>query len=140
MHLNYGVTVKVVALVAVPPGVVTTTLPVFAPAGTVAVIWLSLFTVNVPDFPPTVTLVAWVKPLPVILTTVATTPLVGLIVVIAGSTRKLWLVRSVSSDVTIRTKPVSAPTGTFAVRKVSETTLNVARVPLNETLLALVNP
>jgi hypothetical protein len=69
---NYGVTVKDVALDAVPPGVVTTIFPVFAPVGTVAVIWLLLFTVNVPAFPPNVTLVAPVKPLPVIVTAVLT--------------------------------------------------------------------
>ena len=34
------VTVKVPVLVAVPPGVVTAILPVFAPVGTVAVIWV----------------------------------------------------------------------------------------------------
>jgi hypothetical protein len=35
---HYGVTVKVVELAAVPPGVVTWILPVLAPVGTVAVI------------------------------------------------------------------------------------------------------
>jgi hypothetical protein len=37
----YGRTVKVDALVAVPPVVVTTMFPVTAPVGTVAVIWIS---------------------------------------------------------------------------------------------------
>ena len=40
-----GPAVKVPALVAVPPGVVTLTVPVVAPAGTVAVIWVAEFTV-----------------------------------------------------------------------------------------------
>ena len=80
---------KVVALEAAPPGVVTSIFPVLAVVGTVAVIWLSLFTVKVPAFPPKVTLVAWVRPVPVMVTTVPTTPLVGLMVFTVGSTLKL---------------------------------------------------
>jgi hypothetical protein len=50
--------VKLVALVAVPPGVVMTIFPVFAPAGTVAVTCVSEFTVKVVAFtPPKVTFV-----------------------------------------------------------------------------------
>ena len=40
-----GMTVKLVLLVAVPPGVVTAIGPVVAPAGTVAVIWVPEVTV-----------------------------------------------------------------------------------------------
>jgi len=39
------VTVKFAAEVAVPPAVVTENVPVVAPLGTVAVIWVELFTV-----------------------------------------------------------------------------------------------
>ena len=35
-----GITVKLPGLVSVPPAVVTLTVPVVAPAGTVAVIWV----------------------------------------------------------------------------------------------------
>jgi hypothetical protein len=40
-----GATMKSLALVAVPPGVVTVISPVVAPAGTVAVIWVLELTV-----------------------------------------------------------------------------------------------
>ena len=53
--------------VALPQGVVTTTLTTTAPwAGVVAVIEVSLFTVNDADVPPMVTTVAPVKAVPVI--------------------------------------------------------------------------
>ena len=98
---------------------------------------LSLVTENVAFTPPKVTLLAWVNPLPVMVTGVPTVPLLTLSPVTAGSTLKLWLPRSVPVEVTMLTTPVSAPAGTFAVRKVSETTLKlVAGVPPNETLLA----
>jgi hypothetical protein len=47
---DHGVTVKVAALVAFPPAVVIAILPVTAPVGTVAVISVSEFTVNVVAF------------------------------------------------------------------------------------------
>jgi hypothetical protein len=43
---NYGVTVKIDELMPIPPWVSTPTGPVFAPVGTVAVTWVSEFTVN----------------------------------------------------------------------------------------------
>jgi len=102
---------------------------------------LSLVTVKVAFTPPKVTLLAWVNPLPVMVTGVPTGPLVTLSPVTAGRTLKLWLLRSVPVEVSMLTSPVSAPTGTFTVRNVSETILNdVARVPLNETLVAPVKP
>ena len=74
-----GVTVKVVELVPVPPGVVTAIGPVEAVAGTVAVTLRSEFTVNVAAAPPlNVTDVAPVNPEPLITTFVPTVPLVGL--------------------------------------------------------------
>ena len=63
------VTVKEAVLVPVPAGVVTATGPVVAPAGTVAVIWVSEVTVNVAAVVPlNFTAVAPVKPLPVMVT------------------------------------------------------------------------
>jgi hypothetical protein len=71
------VTSKLSALVAVPPGVVTAMGPSVAPAGTVAVICVSRFTVKLADVPLKVTAVAPVNPVPVIATEVPTGPLSG---------------------------------------------------------------
>lgn len=80
-----GITVKFVLLVAVPAAVVTPIAPVVAPAGTVAVICVSESTVSV------VALVllkdtelAAVKSVPVIVTDVPGSPLVGEKFVIVG--------------------------------------------------------
>lgn len=82
------VTVKEVPLVPVPPPVVTAIGPFVAPLGTVALIDVSEPTENVDaDVPLNVTLVAPVKAVPVIDTTVPTGPLVGVndeIVGVAG--------------------------------------------------------
>ncbi len=53
----HGVTVKLVALMAVPPGVVMAILPVNAPVGTIAVTCVSEFTVKVAAFTPNITFV-----------------------------------------------------------------------------------
>ena len=66
-----------VALVAVPPFVVTTILPVVAPIGTVAVICSSESTVKLADLPLNVTLVPCVNAVPTIETEVPTEPLGG---------------------------------------------------------------
>src|SRR5215471_14253290 len=138
---SYGVTVKLVELLAVPPAVVTLILPVTAPVGTVAVIFVSETTVNeVALTPPNVTFVAPLRLLPVMVTTVPTAPLVGLKVVIEGSTKNFRLLVRVLPGVVTVTKPVVAALGTVAVRYVSETTVKLAEVPLNETLLVPVNP
>src|SRR2546425_12836446 len=71
------ITVKLLALVAVPPAVVTLIVPVVAPAGTVAVIWVSEFTVYVAVVPLNFTAVAPVNAVPVITTLAPTAPLVG---------------------------------------------------------------
>ena len=94
-HLRpHYVTVKVVALVAVPPGVVITTLPVLAPAGTVNVTCLSEFTVkDVTLTPPSVMLVASMNPDPVVTTEFPTAPLAGVAPVIFGVTRYGLLLR-----------------------------------------------
>src|SRR5262249_35185641 len=57
-------TVKLPVLVPEPDGVVTATLPVVAVAGTVAVIWVALSTVNCVATPLNVTFVASVKLVP----------------------------------------------------------------------------
>src|SRR2546428_12350333 len=70
-------TVKLVVLVAVPPGVVTRSGPVVAPVGTVARIAVSEVTVKLALAPLNVTAVAPVKAVPLIVTVVPTCPLGG---------------------------------------------------------------
>ena len=80
-------TVKLVALVPVPPGVVTAMGPVTAPVGTSASTSVSFLTWKlVAATPPKVTFVVPVKLLPVIVTAVPTGPLVGLKPVMEGTT------------------------------------------------------
>ena len=76
--LTFGSTVKLAALVAVPPGVVTEMGPLSASFGTFAVIDESFTTVKVAVAPPpNVTDVAPVNLLPVIVTMLPTLPCVG---------------------------------------------------------------
>lgn len=75
---NHGVTVNAVGLVADPPAVVTTILPVWAPVGTSATIWLLEFTVKVvAATPPKLTAVVCFRLAPLIVTGVVTDPLAG---------------------------------------------------------------
>src|SRR6266446_5323544 len=78
------VTVKLEALVAMPPGVVTLIVPVAAPVGTVAVICVAELTVNVAVVPLNFTAVAPVNAVPVIVTLAPTAPLVGEKLVMVG--------------------------------------------------------
>ena len=71
------VTVNVPALVAVPPGVVTLHFPLDAPAGTLVVIFVAELTVNDALVVPSLTAVAPLKFVPLIVTVVPTGPLVG---------------------------------------------------------------
>ena len=52
-----------------------------------------------------------------------------------GVTRKATLLLSVPLGVVTETKPVFAPVGTVVLISVDDTTLNVADVPLNDTLV-----
>src|SRR6202007_2827523 len=70
-------TVKLPALVAVPPGVVTLIGPLVAPDGTVAVIVVAELTVKLALVPLNRTAVAPVKLVPLMVTLVPTGPLVG---------------------------------------------------------------
>jgi hypothetical protein len=109
------VTVKSVALVAVPEGVVTVIFPVVAPVGTVAVIFVAEFTVNVAVVPLNLTEVAPVKFVPVIVTEVPTGPKVGVNEVIVGApavvTVKLVELVAVPPGVVTAIFPVVAPPG-----------------------------
>ena len=80
-------TLKLVALFAVPPGVVMPILPVVAPVGTVAITCVSEVVVGATPVPLNVTLVVWLRPVPVIVTGVPTGPLGGEKLVIVGATR-----------------------------------------------------
>src|SRR2546428_1519846 len=77
-------TLNELALVAVPPGVVTLSGPVVAPAGTVVWTAVSEVTVKVALVPLNATAVAPVKPDPLIVTLVPTGPLVGVKLAIVG--------------------------------------------------------
>src|SRR5712692_3441623 len=105
-----------VPLLAVPPGVVTAILPVFAPTGTVAVTCVAEFTVNaVALTPPNVTFVAPVNPAPAIVTCVPTGPLVGAKLLITGMTLNFLLLVRVPEGVVTVTNPVVPVEGTTAV-------------------------
>ena len=77
--------VKLVELVAVPAGLVTLIGPVVAPLGTVAVIWVSEFTVKLAAGPLKATAVVPVKPVPVMVTLCPHPPLLGEKEVIVGA-------------------------------------------------------
>jgi hypothetical protein len=139
------VTVKLAELVPVPAGVVTLIGPLVAPLGTVAVIWVSEFTVNVAAVPLKATFVAPVNPEPLIATEVPTGPFVGENELIFGATVpvvtvKLVELAAVPPGVVTLIGPLVAPLGTVAVIWVFEFTVNAAVVPLKATFVAPVNP
>lgn len=109
-------------------------LPVVAPAGTVAVICESEFTVNVAATLLKVTLVVCVRPVPVIVTAVPTGPLGGVNVFWVGVILNVDNVDKIVDPVVTVTLPVSAPVGTVARMKVLPVrAFVVATVPPNST-------
>jgi hypothetical protein len=135
-----GVTLNLWELQSVPPGVVTQIFPVVAVLGTVAVIFVDEFSVNVAETPLNVTLVAPAKFVPVIVTDAPTGPLVGekeeTVGGAAAVTVKFWELGAVPSGVVTLIGPVVAPEGTVVVIVVFEVAVNVAETPLNVTLVA----
>src|SRR6266545_4657612 len=136
-----GTTVKFMALVPVPPGVVTLILPVTAPTGTAAVICVAEFTTKLARAPPNRRSVAPVKAVPVIVTAVPVLPLVGENEEIVGAgtvTVKLALLVSVPPGVVTVILPVVAPVGTFVSIRVpwEFTVTGDALTPLNCTAVA----
>src|SRR5439155_20537133 len=119
-----AVTEKLLALVAVPPPVVTLIGPDVAPAGTVALICVSELTVKLAEVPLNVTALAPVKAPPLIVTEVPTGPLAGENELIEGAagavTSKLVALVAVPFAVVTAIGPVVAPFGTVAVICVSE--------------------
>src|SRR5207247_652506 len=131
-------TVKVLALVAAPPDVVTVSGPVVAPAGTVAWITVVDVTVKVVALVPLkLTAVTPVKFVPLMVTFAPTGPLVGVKSVIVGAlaeTVKVLALVAVPPDVVTLSGPVVAPAGTVAWITVVDVTVKVvALVPLNRT-------
>jgi len=136
--VKIAVTAKLPALVPVPPGVVTLTGPVVAPAGTIAWIAVSEATVKLAPTPLNATAVAPVKLVPLIVTGDPTGPLVGAKLEIAGgliTVNELALVAVPDGVVTV-SGPVVAPAGTVAWIAVAEVTVKVALTPLNATAVA----
>jgi hypothetical protein len=90
MAQDYSVTVKLVALVAVPAGVVIAIVPVVAPSGTIAVSFVLETTVKVSAaMPSKVTSVVCLRLVPVMVTVVPTGPFFGVKLVICGVTSTL---------------------------------------------------
>ena len=135
-------TVKLPALVAVPNGVVSVTLPVVAPLGTTAVTCVTLTNVKLADVPLNLTELTPENPVPLIVTTVPTFPLVGERSVIRGPVIvNVPLLVAVPALAVTEIRPVVAPLGTVAVILVTLTTVKlVAAVPLNLTAVTPVNP
>jgi hypothetical protein len=133
-------TVKLVVLVAVPPGAVTEIRPVVAPAGTVAVILVEDFTTKDEVTLLNATAVAPVKFVPVIVTEVPTGPEVGENEVMVGAATTVKRVELVAVPFRLVTEigPEVAPGGTVAVICVDEFTVNDAEVLLNLTPVTLV--
>ncbi len=137
------VTLKLVELVAVPPGVVTRILPSVAAVGTVAVILVEEFTVNGADTLLNVTELTLTKLVPLMVTEVPTGPEVGENELIVGAgtevTSKLVELVAVPPGVVTRIFPSVAPEGTVAVILVEELTVNDADTLSNVTEV-VVNP
>jgi len=128
---------KLLPLVAVPAGVVTEIVP-DAPQGTVAVIWVALFTVNATAaVPPKLTAVAPVKLVPVITSVVAPAANGVVMPVMVGTAVKVKPVRVAKpAGVVTETLPV-VPLATTALMVVELTTENeVAAVPPKLTAVA----
>jgi len=126
------VTVNELALVAVPPGVVTEIVPVVAPVGTVVEMWLASVTEKVADVPLNFTAEAPVKFVPVRVRAAPTCPLDGEKLVSVGPatvTVKLLAEVAVPCDVTSEILPVTAAGGTVKVALVAPLTENAAETP-----------
>jgi len=129
--------VKSLALVVVPPGVVTEIFPVVAPEGTVAVIFVDEVTENVAETPLNFTAEALVKVLPVMTTVVPTRPDVGEKLVIWGGTRNEAELEAAPAALVTLILPVVAAEGTVAVICVGELIVKVAPAVLKATALAV---
>ena len=110
-----GMTAKSAELVAVPPAVVTLSLPLVAPAGTAVLICVFDTTLKVADAPLKRTAVVPAKLEPLIVTALPTRPLVGsneAIVGAGGMTMKSSVLVAVPPAVVTLSLPLVAPAGT----------------------------
>jgi len=116
LTVNVTSIVNALALVAVPPAVVTLSGPVVAPTGTVATIVVADVTVKVAGVPLNRTAVVPVKFAPLMVTPLPTTPLAGekVVTIGAGMTVKLFALDAVPSGVVTTSRPEGAPAGTAA--------------------------
>jgi hypothetical protein len=119
---------------------VTTTFPVVAPEGTVAVMLLVVHELAVAVVPLNVTvLLPWLPPKldPVMVTEVPTTPEVGeRLLMLGDGTVTMKFTPLLATPFTVTTTfPVVAPEGTVAVMLLAVQELAVAAVPLNFTVL-----
>jgi hypothetical protein len=132
-------TVNVPLLVAACAPTVTLILPVVAPLGTVATIWVVLAELTDPAVPLNFTTsfaAVALKFVPVIVTVAPTFPLVGVKLVIVGAgtvTLKLVLLVVVWLATVTLIAPVVAPAGTATTSCVAVAEDTVAAVPLNMT-------
>ncbi len=143
--LGAAVTVNVTPLLATPPAAVTTTLPVVAPVGTLAVMLLALqlvivvavvplnftlpFPCDGPKFDPAITMED------------PTAPVLGVSDVMLGAAVTVKLTPLLAVPTVTTTLPVVAPVGTVAVMLDAPQLVVVAVVPLNLTVLVpLVDP
>lgn len=117
--------------VTIPAGVVTVIFPVVASAGTVAVMVVEFTTVNTAVFALNFTLVAPVKLVPVIVTTVSTAPLTGVKELIVAGMQKSFVLVAVPLTLVTVIFPVVAPAGTVVVIVVALVTVNADETPLN---------
>ena len=111
-----GMTVKSSVLAAEPPGVVTLSWPLVAPAGTAALICVPDATLKVAEVPLNRTAVVPEKFVPVIVTAAPTRPLVGVndaIVGAGGMTVKSSVLVAVPPGVVTLSFPLVAPGGTL---------------------------
>src|SRR5438552_91778 len=133
-------TVNEPALVAVPPGVVTLSDPLVAPAGTVAWMVVAEVTVKLALVPLNATTDRKRDVEAVIVTLVATGPLVGEKLVIVGplTTVNEPALVAVPPGVVTLMVPDEAPAGTVAWMAVAEVTVKFALVPLKATAAAAV--
>src|SRR5262249_42201746 len=118
---------------AAPPGVITVTGPVVAPAGTVVLIVVALVTDAGAATPLNFTVLPPTKVVPVIVTLVPTAPLSGVRLSIVGTTLKVGPSAAPPGVVTATT-PVVAVAGTCVSMCVSSLPPStVAATPLNFT-------
>src|SRR5262245_3002964 len=132
-----GNTMKFVALVEVPPGVVTAIFPVLVSAGTVAVILMEELTVKIAATPLNVTDEALRKVFPLMTTLVPASPEVGEKLVMVGGTRKLAALKPAPAALVTLILPVVAAGGTVAVICVGESIVKTAEAVLKTTVLAV---